>query len=422
MSKMKKEYIGLSILLLLYLLLIIVLNKPLKGDETRYLAYAENMTHGFYTDAENPNLSNGPGYPLVLLPFVALKSNILIPKLLNGIFVVLGILFLYKTLLFYTKEKYALTVALLIGLYPPLLRWMTVLYSESLSFVLVSGFIYYFISLYQKKKNWKTIILASFCLGFLVLTKVIFFYVLLFGAIIMAILFFLKKQSNTRLALLVAIGAFVVTSPFLIYAYSVTGKVFYLGTRGGELLYHRATPFENEYGNWFSPGRILGIEKDKTSMETQNLSLLVTNHEAFYRKLDPLSNIQKDSALKAKAIENMKKHPLKYVKNTAANTTRFLFNIPNSYQTQNFKAFGYIIPNGFLVVLLLLIAWPAFLARKKIPFEIKTTLLFSLIYGGGMILLLGKPRYFTMMIPSLVLFLVYCYSHIIKISIVQEKQ
>ena len=399
-----------------------VLNKPLKGDETRYIAYAENMAHGFYTDAENPNLSNGPGYPLVLLPFVALESNLLIPKLLNGIFVVLGIFFLYKTLLFYTKEKYAIIVALLIGLYPPLLNWMTALYSESLSFVLVSGFIYYFCSLYQKKKNWKTIILASFCLGFLVLTKVIFFYVLLFGAIILAILFLIKKQSNTNRALFVAIGAFVVTSPFLIYAYSVTGKVFYLGTRGGEILYHRATPFENEYGNWFSPNKILDVAKDKTSKKTENLSLLIANHEAFYRKLDPLSNMQKDSALKAKAIENMKKHPLKYVKNTAANTTRFLFNIPNSYKTQSFKVFGYIIPNGFLVVLLLLIAWPAFLARKKIPFEIKAALLFSLIYGGGMILLLGKPRYFTMMVPSLVLFLVYCYSHIIKISIVQEKQ
>ncbi|TMM59123.1 hypothetical protein FEE95_06740 [Maribacter algarum] len=419
---MKKKYIWLLLLLLLYLILIMVLNKPLKGDETRYIAYAENMTHGFYTDAENPNLSNGPGYPLVLLPFVALESNLLIPKLLNGIFVVLGIFFLYKTLLFYTKEKYAIIVALLIGLYPPLLHWMTALYSESLSFVLVSGFIYYFCSLYQKKKNWKTIILASFCLGFLVLTKVIFFYVLLFGAIILAILYLIKKQSNTNRAIFVAIGAFVVTSPFLIYAYSVTGKVFYLGTRGGEILYHRATPFENEYGNWFSPNKIMDVAKDKTSKKTENLSLLIANHEAFYRKLDPLSNMQKDSALKAKAIENMIKHPLKYVKNTAANTTRFLFNIPNSYQTQSFKVFGYIIPNGFLVVLLLLIAWPAFLARKKIPFEIKAALLFSLIYGGGMILLLGKPRYFTMMVPSLVLFLVYCYSHIIKISIVQEKQ
>lgn len=419
---MSKKNIILVALLVIYTSIIVLSNKPLKGDELRYITYTENLTQGFYTDAENPNLSNGPGYPLVLLPFVALESNLLIPKLLNGIFVVLAIFFLYQTLLFYTKEKYALIIALLIGLYPPLLRWMPALYSESLSFLLVSGFIYYFCSLYQKKKNWKTAILASFCLGFLVLTKVIFFHVLLFGGIVLTILFLIKNKSNTKWALFVAMGAFIITSPFLIYAYSVTGKVFYLGTRGGELLYHRATPYENEFGDWFSSDKILGVENGKTLEKTEDLSLLISNHAAFYLELEPLSNMQKDSVLKAKAIENMKEHPLKYLKNTIANTTRFLFNIPNSYKSQSFSAFGYIIPNGFLVVLLTLIAWPAFLARKKIPFEIKTVLLFSLIYGGGMILLLGKPRYFTMMVPALVLFLAYCYTHLLQISFVKEKQ
>lgn len=422
MSIMKKNHIWLILLLFIYLIVVILFNKPIKGDETRYIAYAENMTQGFYTNSENPDLSNGPGYPLILLPFVALDSNLLIPKLLNAIFILIGILYLYKTLLFYTKEKYALAVVLILGLYPPLLRWIPGLYSEPISFFLVSGFIFYFCSLYQQKKNWKTAILAALFLGYLVLTKVIFFHVVVVGTIVLSILFLFKKQSRTKWALYVAIGAFVVMSPFLIYAYSVTGKLFYLGTRGGEILYHRATPFDKEYGNWFSTDKILSVHNGEASDDTKDLSLLIANHQDFYLHVQPLNNMQKDSAFKAKAIENMKEHPLKYLKNTVANTGRLLLGLPNSYQPQTLGAYGYIIPNGFLMVLFVLIAWPAFRLRKKIPFEIKAVFLFSVIYGGGLILLLGKPRYFTMMVPSLVLFLTYCYTSLLQISYSKEKQ
>lgn len=416
---MKKNYIWLIFLLVIYLISVILMNKPLKGDELRYLAYAENLTEGFYTDSENPDLSNGPGYPIVLLPFVAIGSNLLFAKLLNAIFVFIGICFLYETLLFYTKREYALVIALIIGLYPPLLRWMPALYSESLSFLLVCGFLFYFCSLYQTKKNWKSVILASLCLGFLVLTKVIFFHVIVVSIIALTILLLIKRKKSPKWALYVAIGAFIVTSPFLIYAYSVTGKIFYLGTRGGEILYHRATPFENEYGNWFSPDKILGLDNEPSN---ENLKLLISNHKEFYSQVMPLSNMQRDSVFKAKALENMKAYPTKYFKNTIANASRFLFNGPNSYQSEDLNDFGYIIPNGVIMVLSVLLVWPAFLSRKKIPFEVKAALWFSLIYGAGMILLLGKPRYFIMMVPPLVLFLVYGYSHILKISSVREKQ
>lgn len=393
------------------------MSKPLKGDELRYLAYAENLTQGFYTDSENPDLSNGPGYPFVLLPFVAIGSNLLFAKLLNAIFVFIGICFLYETLLFYTKRKFALRIAIIIGLYPPLIKWMPALYSESLSFLCVSAFLFYFCSVYQKKKKWRSVIFASLFLGFLVLTKVVFFHVVVVSTIALTILILTKKQKKTKWALFVAFGAFIVTSPFIIYSYSVTGKLFYLGTRGGEILYHRSTPFENEYGNWFSADKIL---KHDNESDSKDLTMLTLNHKEFYLAMQPLNNIQKDSVFKAKAIENMKAYPIKYFKNTVANTSRFLFNLPNSYQIEELKTFGYIIPNGIIIVLFGLLCWPAFRSRKKIPFEVNAALWFSLIYGAGMIILLGKPRYFIMMMPSLVVFLVYGYSHILKISFVRE--
>ena len=44
------------------------------GDQPRYLLYANNLVHGFYsTPAPNIWLINGPGYPIILTPFVAMK-------------------------------------------------------------------------------------------------------------------------------------------------------------------------------------------------------------------------------------------------------------------------------------------------------------------------------------------------------------
>jgi hypothetical protein len=357
------------------------------------------------------------------LPFVALKIPLLVPKLLNGIFIFIGVVSIYKTLQFYTKQKYALIFACIIGLYPPILRWMIYLYSESFSFMLMSLFIFHFCYLFQRgKQKWKSCILASFFLGFLALTKVIFFNVIVVGAVLLIVLLLSKTKKSATWASLVLVGAFVIIMPYVAYAYSITGKLFYLGTRGGEILYHRSTPFNNELGNWFSSDRILGQEIESDNIENiyQDLSNLRTNHREFYLQLESLSNMERDSVFKAKAYKNMKEYPLKYFKNTLANAGRFLFNYPISYRSQNLNAYGYIIPNMFIVVLFILILYPAFLSRKKIPFELKSILVFALIYGFGMILLGGKGRYFTMMVPALAIFLVYGYTNILKISLIKR--
>ena len=422
---MSRQGVILLPLLAIYLVLIFLFNQPLEGDELRYISYAQNLAHGFFTDSSNPDLSNGPGYPLVLLPFVALNISLLVPKILNGIFVFIGVLYFYKTLRLYTLKRKALIFTYIIGLYPPLLKWMALLYSESLAFMLMSGFIYYFCSLHRGKgEKWKNSIIASFFLGYLVLTKVIFFHVINFGAILLFILFLLRKRTFFRWSLFVFFGAIICTTPYIVYAFSVTGKLFYLGTRGGELLYYRSTPFENEWGDWFSPDLVLdtGQASENTKEVYLDLSELSANHRDFFVQIHKLSNIEKDSALKAKAISNMKEHPVKYLKNTLSNIGRLLFNYPTSYRSQDLSAYGYFIPNMFIIVLLTLIAYPAFLSRRRIPFEITAMLIFVLIYGCALIVLTGKPRYFIMMVPALLLFLIYSYTILIKITIVKPKE
>lgn len=410
-------------LLAIYLIIIVGFSSSsLQGDENRYIGQANNLIQGFYTNSENPDLTNGPGYPLVLLPFISANVDLLLLRILNGIFVFIGVFYFYKTLRIYVKPKFALIFSGILGIYPPLIRMMPLILTESLSFLLVNASIFYFCSLYKNKRKWKNGLLASFFLGFLILTKIIFFNVLIVGMIVLAVMFYLKKRVGVNWAFFVLIGATLFTTPYLIYAYSVTGKLFYLGTRGGELLYHRSTPFENEFGEWFSRERILATYKPKDSIEYERLTELRLNHGEFYHSLRHLSNIQRDSAFKAKAIENMKAYPIKYVQNTFASIGRLFFNTPNSYEYQGLGLYGYMIPNGFLLVLLVLVSWPAFLARRKIPFEIRAVLLFAIIYGFGIVLLIGRPRYFIMMVPSLALFLIYCYTHLVKISFIKGKQ
>ena len=69
------------------------------GDEYRYLMFANNLVHGFYSPPPpNVTLTNGPGYPIILMPFVALDLPLIYITLLNPFFYYFSIIFLYKAL------------------------------------------------------------------------------------------------------------------------------------------------------------------------------------------------------------------------------------------------------------------------------------------------------------------------------------
>lgn len=414
-------------LLGLYIILVFVFSSnELTGDEYRHVRYATNLTQGFYTSSDNPDFRNGPGYPLVLAPFIALKTGPLVPRLLNAIFVFAGILFFFKTLDRYTTRRNAMIAAYMLGLYPPLMRWMVLLYSEALSFMLICCFMYQLCRLYQVQNlHWKNLGLASFFLGFLILTKAIFFHVMVVSIIFTGILIvFSKNRRNEKKALLILAGSMIVVSPFLFYSYSLTGKMFVVGTGGGELLYHRSTPYENELGNWFAADDILEVGNDTQEQPDtyKSLSKLSANHRDVYLRYASLSAIEQDSAFTAQALANMKKYPVKYLKNTVSNIGRFLFNFPHSYKNENMGTFLYVIPNMFVLVLFILILYPAFLARRNIPFEIKAQLLFFSIYCGGMLVLAAKARYFIMVIPSLILTVTFVYTNVLRITMPQLRK
>ena len=60
-------------------------NAPADGDEIRYLDHTLNFTQGYFLPVERPELLNGPGYPLILLPLVKMGAPMLLLRLLNAV-------------------------------------------------------------------------------------------------------------------------------------------------------------------------------------------------------------------------------------------------------------------------------------------------------------------------------------------------
>ncbi|MBK7212890.1 MAG: hypothetical protein IPH88_06260 [Bacteroidales bacterium] len=118
----KNPYLLFSPFLIAFVIFVII-NHPHgnEGDSERYLMYAKNLLHGFYSPpAPNIELINGPGYPILLMPFVALGLPYLCITLLNAVMYYLSIVVLYKSLMMIVK-RIQLSSSVSSGLYIMLL-------------------------------------------------------------------------------------------------------------------------------------------------------------------------------------------------------------------------------------------------------------------------------------------------------------
>ena len=214
----KKQFLFFPLLVIYLIVIIMFSSNQLVGDEMRHMEYANNLSEGYYTPADNPEIGNGPGYPLFITPFVYFNLPFVIIKLLNAFLLFGAISFFFKTLRFYLPFRKSVIFSYMLGLYPPFIKYSVLLLSEPLALFLVCGFIYNIIKLFKPNtRNYTNLFFAILFLGFLILTKVIFSYVLLFCLVVYSILFLWRKLNNAKLAVLMLIGALIVCSPFLFY-------------------------------------------------------------------------------------------------------------------------------------------------------------------------------------------------------------
>jgi hypothetical protein len=169
-------------------------------------------------------------------------------------------------------------------------------------------------------------------------------------------------------------------------------------------LYTMSTPYANELGDWKSSDELL----------------LNSNHKVFIDSISKLNSLEKDEAYKTAAIKNIKNHPRKYFLNWIANVGRLLFSYPFSNTGQTIKSYFTIIPNMFVIVLLILIFPVTVIQYKKFPEELILLLLFILIYLFGSTLISAYRRMFYITMPFWVLIISYVFNNIISIKIKQN--
>jgi 4-amino-4-deoxy-L-arabinose transferase-like glycosyltransferase len=289
-------------LLLVYILLVLVVDSPQapQSDAGRYIWFAENLTRGYYSPDTDINLWSGPGYPLLLTTVAAAENPFSAGAALNVGLMLGAVLYFYYTARRYIGGRYAAVAAYVLGLWPPAIRMIPLVMTEPLAVFLVCGFAFHLSgSRREGRLRWGHIIGAAAFLGYLALTRVIFGYVI--PVVLLAVLvFYLASRRRALLRdVLVCCMALVVCLPYLYYTYSLTGKVYYWGNSGGMSLYWMSSPYDRELGDWHHMRAAL-TDPD-----------LASGHSAFFAELGGLSAIEKDEALKQKAIENIKAHPAK---------------------------------------------------------------------------------------------------------------
>jgi len=403
---MRKILILLPLLFFYVLVCVFVADNEVASDEARYAMYARNLAEGFYAPPDTLFLWNGPGYPLMLVPFVAAKVPLIWAKYFNCLLLFGAASFLCYSLCEYMSSKKAAAAAYVFGFYVPMLWEMTRLLSESLAIFLVAGFCFFTIKYFRRKKSgyWLG---AVFFLAWLILTKVIFAYIVSF-LLVMAIIFY-KFSPAARRAALLYLASLLLCLPYLVYTYSLTGKVFYWANSGGSSLYWMTTPYANEYGDWKGSEKVLSDER-------------LSRHKQLYEKLEGLDYVERDRILKKQAIANVRRHPLKYCFNWAANLGRMWYAYPYSYKYQRPHTLFYMVPNSILLVSLLFCVYPVIRCRNMLPAELVALIIFVIIFLGASSLAYACERYIKPVVPIFIMLISFTITNLLEVRLRKKPQ
>ncbi len=437
LKKINNPFIIFSPLLILYSVLIIYNTSPeIIGDEVRFLMFAENLTHGYFSPPPPAlDLGNGPGYPLIIAPLISLNLPLIYIELLNGIFYYISVVLLFISLRTFVPKNFSIIFCLFWAFYPSFYEHMNDRLPEIFTAFLIVLFIYTSIKVFEAsdfKKTLKYIVFSGVIFGYLALTKPIFGYVIMFLIPIMLVFFLFKKKNvQYKKTLLVLIISFITTLPYLAYTYNLSGKLFYWSSFGGNNLYWMSSPYENEYGDWmgFPPSKIHtdkipGSDSMIISRHQKDFNRLLSNKDvqiANVRENETEYNLTKgtaqDDLLKKIAIENIKSHPGKFVENIISNGGRILFNYPSSYTLQKSTNLRRLPINGTLAVVSLFCLILTFLKWRDISYPIRYLLCISFIYLGGSLLGSAGSRMLFVVIPILLLWIAYILYKSIKIDL-----
>lgn len=414
-SPRSRPFLLFSPFLLLYSAIVIILSKSeLIIDEPSYLGYVSNLLKGYYSPPPpDIDLWHAPGYPLLITPLIAAGAPLLLIRLLNAVFLYFSVVLFYKLMYKLVSPKIALYAAIVLGCYWLAWKGLPVIMTETFVFFLVTEIAWAaYKSFNEQKLITRNACMLAFLLGYLALTRFLFGYVLLAGLLLCGVLWLWKRKQQYKKSVVVFAFALVVTLPWLVYTFSLTGRVFYWGNSGGTTLYWMSNPHEGEYGEWFNAqlepnGSVDGSEPGAHEK-------LEAHHRQITHEIMQYKGVERDDAYKRKAFENIRNHPGKYFKNWIANTSRLLFNYPQSYRKFGIGTLLNMAPNLILAAAIILLFIPSIRIWKQVPYFIKFLLIVATIYFAASTLISGTIRMFYILFPILSLWLFYVGSRTIR--------
>lgn len=376
-------------------------------DEGRYVECALNHL-GTPVSSFDPNdFVNGPGYPLLLAPFVAAVPDLertpgikerpnygplFLARLLNAAFMAGAAAFVFLTLRHYTNPLWATLTALWTGLHPSLLWISFALMTEPLSLFCLTGFVWSFChALRCPSRAWRWLLAASAFLGWLTLTRVFFGHVIVATGIasIIAWPFFKCWRPALQRTLLILTGALLICAPYLHHTWKVTGTFPCWSTNSGELLYWMTSHHPGENGHWFS------------YEDAQNHPNLAPNHRAFFQLALKKPVSDREALFKAEAKSQFA--PAAFAYNWLCNLSRLTFGFPRSFQTEELRPNILLFLHFPLILLTLFTAVIALRFWRSLPPELWILAAFVTFYLGGTSLAPSLPRYFAVITPILLL-------------------
>jgi 4-amino-4-deoxy-L-arabinose transferase-like glycosyltransferase len=336
--------------------LLIYLFQPneLYADEYRYYGYGLQLLDGKYALASDTFLWNGPGNPIFVFVFLKLGFQFLQIRYLNALLLSLSFYLFFKTLNRIKYKKYNFLLASILVFYPCLIKFsLPVFYTEIICFFLVTLFIYCY-NRYLENKKTLWLLIASLSIGFLILTKLAFFYVVII-AVLSLLIFRLFQKKSVDSSIKVLVLSLLFTLPYFIYTYKQTNKFAYLGNSNGMQLYWMTVEGKNHKGEWHPfPGdwnpfpekqKELWRFKPNTNLEWYKENETIINQ---WKSLKP---VEANDFLIEKSIKNIKENPIIYIKNISYNCLRMLFDVPRD---GNFNLSIFMLPNVFFIFFIII--------------------------------------------------------------------
>jgi hypothetical protein len=381
------------------------------GDEESYVAIAENLTHGTYSDPNHPSLWFGPGLPSLLTPLVAVDAPISVLRLTGPLFLFLAAVLFYRLLGRYVSNGIALLGAYALGLYFPFYTLLPTVHSEPLAIFLVIACLY-FMAEFIHSGRWLALAAAGFALGWLAMTRVVFGWVVTLVLVLFASVWLVERLRRrpgpgswevvARRTAAVAGIALVVCTPWLAFTYSESGRLWYWGNSGGMSLYWMSSPFPGEHGSWYHADEV-----------RSNLEL--APHRPFFASLRGKDPYETDAAFQEQALEYIQSAPDEYTENVLANVARMWFSMPYSHTEQKLSTLFYVLPNALLLGAIVFCAGILILVRPRLPAEFLPFAALAAFTFGLSALLAAYPRMLFPIVPISLVVIAYVLANHVRV-------